>query len=102
MNIQGIPATATPMASAPTSSSTSSNSTISESTFLQLIATELKAQDPTTPLDPSQFMGQLVQFGTLDQITAIHNLLASGVTAAGSTAPASSSGLSTSPPAKGL
>lgn len=88
MNIQGIPATAIPMASSSTNSgtTTSSNSAISQSTFLQLIATELKAQDPTNPLDPSQFMGQLVQFGTLDQVTSIYNLLASGSKAAGSTA----------------
>jgi flagellar basal-body rod modification protein FlgD len=60
------------------SSASSSNTDISQSSFLQLIATELQAQDPTNPLDPSQFMGQLVQFDTLDQVTGIYNLLAGG------------------------
>jgi len=98
MNIQGVPATAVPLAktySASNGSSNSSNSSnsttsssnteLSQSAFLQLIATELQAQDPTNPLDPSQFMGQLVQFATLDQVTGIYNLLANGAkTAAGS------------------
>ena len=84
MNIQGVPATVVPRAmdsnNASTSNTTaprSSNTELSQSAFLQLIATELQAQDPTNPLDPSQFMGQLVQFGTLDEVTGIYNLLAS-------------------------
>lgn len=87
MNIQGIRPellAAAPTQSSPTSDSTtpaSSNSSLSESAFMQLIASELKAQDPTQPLDPSQFMGQLVQFGTLNEVTSIYNLLASGATA---------------------
>jgi flagellar basal-body rod modification protein FlgD len=75
------------------SSSNSSNTSISQSSFLQLIATELQAQDPTNPLDPSQFMGQLVQFDTLDQVTGIYNLLSSdgNVTAgSGTTTPTGS------------
>jgi flagellar basal-body rod modification protein FlgD len=95
MNIQGVPATDTsafPLTStASSSNNTSSNSAanlsnenVSESAFLQLIATELQAQDPTNPLDPTQFLGQLVQFNMLDQLTGIYNLLADGAnTAAG-------------------
>jgi len=93
MNIQGVPATDTsafPLASTTSSSnSTSSNSAVnlsnsqlSETSFLQLIATELQAQDPTNPLDPTQFLGQLVQFGMLDQLTGIYNLLANGAATA--------------------
>jgi flagellar basal-body rod modification protein FlgD len=63
------------------STSSSSNTEISQSSFLQLIATELQSQDPTNPLDPSQFMGQLVQFATLDQVTGIYSLLAGGTNA---------------------
>jgi flagellar basal-body rod modification protein FlgD len=108
MNIQGIHSNAIPMAAtasgstnstSSSSSSSSANSSnsgavssngqISESSFLQLIATELQAQDPTNPLDPAQFMGQLVQFNTLDQVTGIYNLLSQG--AAGSTTTSASS-----------
>jgi flagellar basal-body rod modification protein FlgD len=109
MNVQGthsniIPMTATSSkATNSTGSSSSSNSTgssnstasssnsqVSQSAFLQLIATELQAQDPTNPLDPSQFLGQLVQFNTLDQVTGIYNILSQGA-AASSTTPSSSS-----------
>jgi len=98
MNIQGLPATDTSVfpltstssnsnSSASSGSNLSSNGQVSESSFLQLIATELQAQDPTNPLDPSQFLGQLVQFNMLDQVTGIYNLLANGAaTAAGSSA----------------
>jgi flagellar basal-body rod modification protein FlgD len=121
MNIQGIHSNAIPMAatssgstnstsSANSSSSTnssnsgavSSNGQISESSFLQLIATELQAQDPTNPLDPAQFMGQLVQFNTLDQVTGIYNLLSQGAaasTGASSSSTGSSASSSTSPSA---
>ena len=95
MNIQGIHSNLIPMVatssgstnstgSTSSSNATNSNSSgavssndqVSESAFLQLIATELQAQDPTNPLDPSQFLGQLVQFNTLDQVTGIYNILA--------------------------
>jgi flagellar hook assembly protein FlgD len=111
MNIQGIHSNVIPMtatssgstsstgsssssSSTGSSSSTSSSSSnqLTQSDFLKLIATELQAQDPTNPLDPSQFMGQLVQFSTLDQVTGIYNILSQG--AAASSAP-SSSGAST-------
>ena len=91
MNIQGIRpellASAANAQSSPTSANSSgppSNTTITQSGFLQLIATELQAQDPTQPLDPSQFMGQLVQFGTLNEVTSIYNLLANGASTAAS------------------
>jgi flagellar basal-body rod modification protein FlgD len=95
MNIQGMlsPIVARAMDSSSSTSGSSatnssnsstasgSNTELSQSSFLQLIATELQAQDPTNPLDPSQFMGQLVQFDTLDQVTGIYNLLAGGSSA---------------------
>ncbi len=113
MNIQGvhsniIPMTATASGSTNSTGSTSSssstnssssgaassNSQISESSFLQLIATELQAQDPTNPLDPAQFMGQLVQFNTLDQVTGIYNLLSQEANASTSTNGSSSTAAS--------
>ena len=43
--------------------------------FLQLLVTQLKDQSPLDPMDPNQFVGQLVQFNTLDQIISIRELL---------------------------
>jgi flagellar basal-body rod modification protein FlgD len=39
--------------------------------FMTLLVTQLKSQDPLSPMDPTQFVGQLVQFNTLSQIIQI-------------------------------
>jgi flagellar basal-body rod modification protein FlgD len=36
--------------------------------FLQLMIAQLKHQDPTSPMDPADFLGQLAQFGTVTGI----------------------------------
>ena len=43
--------------------------------FLQLLVAQLQHQDPTSPLDPSQFVGQLAQFSELSEVTQIDQLL---------------------------
>ena len=45
--------------------------------FLQLLTTQLKSQDPISPMDPTQFVGQLVSFNTLGEIMQIRQLLGS-------------------------
>jgi flagellar basal-body rod modification protein FlgD len=44
-------------------------------TFLTLLMTELKAQDPTSPMDPTQMVGQMVQMNTLGEIMKIRELV---------------------------
>jgi flagellar basal-body rod modification protein FlgD len=39
-----------------------------EQTFLQLLVTQLKNQDPTNPVDGTQFVAQLAQFSQLEQM----------------------------------
>ncbi len=46
--------------------------------FLKLLTTQLKEQDPLSPMDPTSFVGQLVQFNTLGEIMTIRELLQSG------------------------
>ena len=46
-----------------------------DNTFLQLLTEQLKSQSPFDPVDPTQFVGQLVQFNTLDQLIQIRQLL---------------------------
>lgn len=96
MNIQGISplitapvlgqsATATQSAakanssSNTTSSSSSSSSSTSasslESTFLNLLVTELKNQDPTSPVDATQMVSQMVSLEELDQLVSINQTL---------------------------
>ncbi len=43
--------------------------------FLQLLVAQLQNQDPTSPLDPSQFVGQLAQFSELSEVTQIDQIM---------------------------
>ncbi len=43
-----------------------------ESTFLTLLVTQLKNQDPLSPADSTQFVTQLAQFSSLEQLTNIN------------------------------
>jgi flagellar basal-body rod modification protein FlgD len=45
--------------------------------FLTLLTTELQNQDPTTPTDPTQFVTQLAQFSTVEQLTQSNTTLTS-------------------------
>lgn len=72
-----------------TQSSTSSSTTSlggiapTEDTFLKLLVSQLQNQDPLNPADSTQFVGQLAQFSSLEQLmqinqstTAVANVLA--------------------------
>jgi len=65
-----VAATTTPTASAATSSTTSGDASLLGSnlnTFLTLLTTQLKNQDPTSPMDTNQFTQQLVEFSAVEQ-----------------------------------
>ena len=47
--------------------------------FMTLLVAQLKSQDPTSPMDPTQFVGQLVQFNSLNELIKIREVL-QGVT----------------------
>lgn len=44
------------------------SSRLDKDAFLKLLVAQLRYQDPTEPLDSKDFMGQLAQFSTLEQI----------------------------------
>ncbi len=46
-------------------------------TFLQLLVTELKNQDPTKPMDPTQTVTQLATFSSVEQSVQANKLLSS-------------------------
>jgi flagellar basal-body rod modification protein FlgD len=48
-----------------------SSSAPTESMFLQLLVAQMKYQDPTSPQDPTQFVGELAQFSQLEQTIGI-------------------------------
>ena len=41
---------------------------LGQAQFMQLMIAQLRNQDPTKPMDPSEFLGQLAQFGTVSGI----------------------------------
>jgi len=43
--------------------------------FLQLLVTQLQHQDPTEPLKDGDFIAQLAQFSSLEQLTSIQQSL---------------------------
>lgn len=48
------------------------NQFVSQNTFLTLLITQLKNQDPMNPQDSSQFVAQLAQFSSLEQMTQLN------------------------------
>jgi flagellar basal-body rod modification protein FlgD len=70
-----------------TSNSSTSSATISANDFLTLLVTEMKNQDPTANTDPNQYINQLVNVNSLEQLIQINQNLS---TALGN--PASKSG----------
>jgi len=57
-----------------------------QNTFLQLLVTQIRNQDPLNPQDPTEFVTQLAQFSSLEQLLqmgksleSIELLLALGV-----------------------
>jgi len=69
--------------STPTSSTSSTNNSTDQQSlsgltgdsFLVLLTAQLKSQDPTAPTDPTEFVGQLVQFNSLEQLIQINQNL---------------------------
>jgi len=54
------------------SSSSTNSATVSANDFLQLLVTEMKNQDPTANTDPNQYINQLVQVNSLEQLIQIN------------------------------
>ena len=54
------------------SSNAADNSDITSDDFLTLLVSELKNQDPTQPTDPNQYITQLAQVNSLQQLISIN------------------------------
>lgn len=78
-------------ASSSSSASSSSNAaTITSNDFLQLLVTEMQNQDPTADTDPNEYINQLVQVNSLEQLVQINQDLG-GSASSGSSSGASGS-----------
>jgi flagellar basal-body rod modification protein FlgD len=99
MNIQSVSntspfnetATASPAVSS-TSSTGSPSSGVNQNQFLTLLVTQLKNQDPMSPTDSTQFMGELAQFTQLQEVMGIHQDVNTLLNANGIQVPSTSSG----------
>ena len=72
------------------------DSGLGQNAFLQLLVTQLQHQDPLQPQDDTQFLAQLAQFTSLEQLTNINTSLQTLVTLAGGSSPTSSNSTSNS------
>lgn len=66
------------------SSDDSSSASISANDFLTLLVTEMQNQDPTANTDPNEYINQLVNVNSLEQLISINQEL-SGVAASSGT-----------------
>jgi flagellar basal-body rod modification protein FlgD len=55
------------------SSKTTSNSSISKDEFLQILASQLSNQDPMNPTSDTEFIGQMAQFSSLEQMQNLNS-----------------------------
>ena len=59
------------------SSNSDDSATISANDFLTLLVTEMQNQDPTADTDPNEYINQLVQVNSLEQLISINQTLTS-------------------------
>lgn len=69
----GTSATGTSLAS------TLGSSSMGKDQFLQLLVTQLQNQDPTQPMQNTEFVAQLAQFSSLEQLQNVNSNLTTGI-----------------------
>lgn len=70
-------------AAASAATSRSRESELGRDAFLNLLVTQLQHQDPTQPMADAEFVAQLAQFSSLEQLTQMQSTLADIATALG-------------------
>lgn len=58
--------------SASSTTAAKSTSSLGQDAFLQLLVTQLQHQDPLNPMDDKEFVAELAQFSSLEQLTEIN------------------------------
>lgn len=63
---------ATAASSTSASSASTNNNLINENTFMNLLVKELQNQDPTSPMSNSDFISELAQFNSMNQLSSMN------------------------------
>jgi hypothetical protein len=78
------------------SSASSGSATISGNDFLTLLVTEMQNQDPTADTDPNEYINQLVQVNSLEQLIDINQTLSGDVSGSSNSSPSETASSSSS------
>jgi Flagellar hook capping protein len=71
-----VPSVSNVMNTTPTNQTTgTSQASVDYNTFLKLLVAQLKNQDPTEPMDSTQYMAQLATFSQVEQSVAMNKKL---------------------------
>lgn len=73
MNTQAVGQAATPSPGA--TALPNRETALGRDAFLQLLVTQLRHQDPTKPMADAEFIAQLAQFSSLEQLTQMNKTL---------------------------
>ena len=75
MNVNGVTDSTSKSSSSTSSTDSTSSTGVDYNTFLQLLIAEMKNQDPTNPMDTSQYMSQFAQLSSVEQAMQTNNKL---------------------------
>lgn len=53
--------------------STDNDNTLGQEVFLELLVTEMQYQDPLNPMDGTEYVAQLAQLSTVEQLTTLND-----------------------------
>lgn len=70
-----IPVTIAKPAASTTTNDSLPTKQVNSDMFLRLLVEQLKHQDPLSPQDGAEFVAQLAQFNSLEQLTSINDKL---------------------------
>jgi len=71
MNVNGVATTTT----TDTTPALTRGDSMGRDAFLKLLVTQLQHQDPTKPQEDGEFIAQLAQFSSLEQLTSMQKTL---------------------------